>query len=155
MALTYGINIMKEMKWMNIAFFLTPKNDVIFEKSTATMRQAIERLEFHRYSAIPIIDGEGKYVGTLTEGDLLRKLKNTPGLDFSSTSKVPIADIPMRTVNKPVRINCNIEDLILTAENQNFVPVLDDDDKFIGIIKRSAIINYCYQNMFKKLQKEA
>jgi CBS domain-containing protein len=143
------------MNFMNIAFFLTPKNDVVFEKSTSTMRQAIERMEFHRYSAIPIIDGKGKYVGTLTEGDLLWKLKNTKGLDFNSASKVLISDIPMRMTNKPVRISCAIEDLILTAINQNFVPVLDDDDKFIGIIKRSAIINFCYENMFKKLKKEA
>lgn len=140
---------------MNIAFFITPKKDVVFEKSTSTMRQAIERMEFHRYSAIPIIDDKGRYVGTLTEGDLLWKLKNTPELDFSSTSKVLITGIPLRMVNKPVRISCDIEDLILTAVNQNFVPVLDDDDKFIGIIKRSAIINYCYENMFNKLKKQA
>jgi CBS-domain-containing membrane protein len=146
---------MKEMNSLNIAFFITPKNDVVFEKSTSTMRQAIERMEFHRYSAIPIIDDNGRYVGTLTEGDLLWKLKNTAELNFDSTSKVLISDIPMRMINKPVRISCDIEDLILTAVSQNFVPVLDDADKFIGIIKRSAIINYCYENMFKKLQKEA
>lgn len=140
---------------MNIAFFITPKTDLVYEKSTSTMRQAIERMEFHRYSAIPIIDDCGKYVGTLTEGDLLWKLKNTPGLDFSSTSKVLIMNIPMHMQNKPVRITCNIEDLILTAVNQNFVPVLDDEDNFIGIIKRSAIINYCYDNMFKRLKIEA
>lgn len=140
---------------MNIAFFITPKTDLVFEKSTSTMRQAIERMEFHRYSAIPIIDENGKYVGTLTEGDLLWKLKNTPNLDFGSTSKVLIMNIPMHMQNKPVHITCNIEDLILTAVNQNFVPVLDDGDNFIGIIKRSAIINYCYDNMFKKLKIEA
>ena len=140
---------------MNIAFFITPKNDVVFEHSTSTMRQAIERMEFHRYSAIPIIDKKGRYVATLTEGDLLWKLKNTPDLDFYSSSKILLSDVPMLTVNKPVRISCNIEDLILTAVNQNFVPVLDDEDKFIGIIKRSAIINYCYKKMFTKIKKEA
>ena len=143
------------MKRMNIAFFLTPKKDVIFVNSTSTMRQAIERMEFHKYAAIPILDNKGKYVGTLTEGDLLWKIKNTPVLDFANTSKIMVTDIPMRKIYKPVKISCNIEDIILTAVNQNFVPVLDDEDKFIGIIKRSAIINYCYDNMFKKLSKEA
>ena len=146
---------MKEMNRLNIAFFITPKNDVVYEKSTSTMRQAIERMEYHRYSAIPILDDEGRYVGTLTEGDLLWKLKNTSRLSFDSTSKVLISDIPMHMVNKPVRISCNIEDLILTAASQNFVPVLDDQDKFIGIIRRSAIISYCYDSMFKKLNREA
>lgn len=140
---------------MNIAFFLTPKNDIVFEKTDSTMRQAIERMEFHRYTAIPILDGQGKYFGTLTEGDLLRKLKDTKGLDFASTSKILLSDIAMITKNKPVRISCNIEDLVMTAANQNFVPVLDDEDKFIGIIKRSAILNYCYEKLFKRAVKEA
>jgi hypothetical protein len=68
---------------------------------------------------------------------------------------VPLMSVPMRMVNKPVRISCNMEDLVQTSVNQNFVPVLDDEDKFIGIIKRSAIIDYCYQYMFKSMKKEA
>ena len=64
---------------MNIAFFLTPKVEVIYEKSNNTMRQAIERMEYHRYTAIPILNDKGMYVGTLTEGDLLWKLKNYQG----------------------------------------------------------------------------
>lgn len=134
---------------MNIAFFLTPKKDVVYQKQTSTMRQAMERMEYHRYSAIPILDDDGGYVGTLTEGDLLWKLKNTPGLNFSNTSKILISEIPRHFINEPVRIDCNIEDLLATAAKQNFVPVIDDNDKFIGIIKRSDIINYCIENMFR------
>lgn len=140
---------------MNIAYFLTPKTTVVYLKSTANMRQAIEKMEYHRYSAIPVVDDDGKYVGTLTEGDLLWKLKNTPELDFNNTSKVMIADIPMHSVNIPVSIYCNIEDLITKATSQNFVPVVDDNDCFIGIIKRSSIINYCYERLFKKAPQEA
>ena len=129
---------------MNIAFFLTPKHEVVFEEETATMRQILERMGYHRYTAIPLIDNDGKYVSTITEGDLLWKLKNTPNMTFKDTSKVLITEVPKRTVNKPVSINSNIEDLIELAVNQNFVPVIDDKGIFIGIIKRSDIINYCY-----------
>ncbi|QAT40741.1 CBS domain-containing protein [Clostridium sp. JN-9] len=132
---------------MNIAFFLTPKNDVAFENVNSTMRQALEKMDFHKYTAIPIIDDEGKYVGTLTEGDLLRKLKNTPNLNFNNTNKIIINDIPRRMHNKAVFINADIEDLISLSINQNFVPVVDDNNVFIGIIKRSDIINYCYKNL--------
>lgn len=140
---------------MNIAFFLTPKKEVVFEKASATMRQALERMEYHRYTAMPILDDKGKYVGTLTEGDMLWKLKNTPGLDFKNTSKVLISDIVMHMINKPVHIDCNIEDLIATSINQNFVPVIDDNEIFIGIIKRSDIITYCYERLFSSMKKEA
>jgi CBS domain-containing protein len=140
---------------MNIAFFLTPKKDVVYQTASSTMRQALERMEYHRYTAIPIISDTGEYVGTLTEGDLLWKLKNTPGLTFKNTSKVLISDIDMHVNNRPVRINCDIEDLVTVAMAQNFIPVVDDNDKFIGIIKRSEIINYCYEKLFSKAKKEA
>jgi CBS-domain-containing membrane protein len=134
---------------MNIAFFLTPKQDVVFQKESSTMRQALERMEYHRYSAIPILDEDGRYIGTLTEGDLLWKLKNTPGLSFASTSKILISQIERKVVNEPVRIDCDMEDLMSAAVKQNFVPVIDDNDKFIGLIKRSDIINYFYAQMFR------
>ena len=140
---------------MNVAFFLTPKTDVIYEKITNTMRQAIERMEYHTYTAIPILDDCGRYVGTLTEGDLLWKLKNTPNLDFKNTSKVLLSDIYMHTKIAPVHINGNIEDLVEVAISQNFVPVVDDDNIFIGIIKRSDIMSYCYEKLFKKIEETA
>lgn len=136
---------------MKIAFFLTPKKDVVFEKSTNTMRQAMERMEYHTYTAIPILDDKGRYIGTLTEGDLLWKLKNTPNLDFKSMSKVNIADIFLHSNIKPVHIDANVEDLVATAIEQNFVPVIDDDNIFIGIIKRSDIIKYFYEKLFKEI----
>lgn len=140
---------------MNIAFFLTPKKEVVYEELTATMRQALERMEYHRFSAIPILDEKGRYVGTLTEGDLLWKLKNTPDLDFNDTSKVLISDIHMYMNNKAVHIDSHIEDLISTSISQNFVPVVDDNNIFIGIIKRSDILSYCYSKIFQQAAKEA
>jgi CBS domain-containing protein len=132
---------------MNIAFFLTPKQEVVCENINSTMRQALEKMEYHSYTAVPIIDDRGKYVGTLTEGDLLWKLKNTPSLNFENSSKIKISEIPLRILNKPVSIGADIENIISLAINQNFVPVVDDEGIFIGIIKRSDIIDYCYNKM--------
>jgi CBS-domain-containing membrane protein len=107
-------------------------------------------MEKYRYTAIPLIDNKGRYVGTLTEGDLLWKLKNTPDLNFKNTDGVLLREIPTRMNNKSVRINSDMKDLISLAVNQNFVPVIDDKNVFIGIIKRSDIINYCYRQLFNK-----
>ena len=133
---------------MNIAFFLTPKNEVIYEKPSSTMRQALERMEYHRYAAVPLINEKGNYVGTLTEGDLLWQLKNTPNLSFSDTNKILIKDIPRHICNTPVTINSDIESLISLAKDQNFVPVVDDNNVFIGIIKRSDILSYCFNLLY-------
>ena len=139
---------------MNIAFFLTPKNEVVYENLEATMRQVMEKMEHHGYTAIPLIDREGKYVGTLTEGDLLWKLKNTPDLNFKNTESVKVKHIERRINHKSVSITSNIEELITLAVSQNFVPVTDDNGIFIGIIKRSDIINYCYKEMEKRKHLE-
>lgn len=106
------------------------------------MRQALERMKYHRYAAIPIIDDGGKYVGTLTEDDLLRKMKNTPGLTFMKTEKFPLSEIVRQTQNTPVSVDTQMEVLISRAVEQNFVPVIDDSGIFIGIVRRSELIRY-------------
>jgi len=132
---------------LNILFFLTPKSEVAYLYEHYTISQALEKMEYHRYSSIPIINKEGKYIGTITEGDLLWTLKNDFSLDFKSIEDVSINNISRRKDNRPVSINANIEDLISKAMNQNFVPVIDDQEIFIGIIKRRDIIDYCYNKI--------
>lgn len=109
----------------------------------ATLRQTLEKMEHHRYTAVPILDNDGGYAGTLTEGDLLWHMKNNPQLTFEQTNKVKLSDVQMRLSNKAVQIDANMEDLLSLAKVQNFVPVIDDMNRFIGIVRRSDIIDYC------------
>lgn len=127
---------------MNIAFFLIPKNEVVYMPVNSTMRQALERMEYHRYTAVPLVDEYGKYAGTITEGDLLWKMKNTPGLTFANTERIRITEIPRKMTVNPVHINSQIQDLISLAISQSFVPVVDDSGVFIGIVRRREIIEY-------------
>lgn len=129
---------------MNIAFFLLPKNDVVTVTLDSTLRQTLERMEFHRYTAVPIISSDGAYVGTVTEGDLLWHMKNSHGkITFETAAKFLLKDVPLKMDIKPVLIDADMEDLINLAKVQNFVPVVDDRDRFIGIVRRSQIIEYC------------
>lgn len=132
---------------MNIAFFLLPKQEVVHVPYSATMRQTLERMEHHRYTAVPILDQEGAYVGTVTEGDLLWHMKNND-LSFEQAHKVRLADVPLRVSNHPVHVNADIRDLISLVKVQNFVPVIDDLNRFIGIVRRSDVIDYCEKNMW-------
>ncbi|MCM3597624.1 CBS domain-containing protein [Metabacillus idriensis] len=133
---------------MNIAFFLIPKKEVVYLNIKATMRQALERMEYHRYSSVPLLDEEGKYVTTLTEGDLLWKLKNTPDLSFHNTEKIRLTEIEFHRKNEPIPIHAEMEQIISRAMEQNFVPVVDDQGIFIGIIRRREIIEYCANQLF-------
>lgn len=126
----------------NVAFFLLPKKEVAYLPINCTMRQAMERMENRGFRAVPIIDENNKYVGTLSEGDLLWKFKNTPGLTLKGTEKIMLKDIPRRMDNQPVRIYASITDLITLVIDQNFVPVIDDHDVFIGIVRRREVLEH-------------
>lgn len=137
---------------MNILFFLKPKSEVAFVYEDYTLRQALEKMERYRYSAVPIISRQGNYVGTLNEGDLLWYLKQSSLTKLQECEEIPLAAVPRRWHNEPINVDCEIEDLIMTAMNQNFVPVIDDKQIFIGIITRRDIIQYCftaYKNMME------
>lgn len=135
---------------MNIAFFLVPKNEVVHLPINSTMRQALEKMEYHRYTAVPLVNEQGKYAGTITEGDLLWYMKNTQNLNFAEAEKVMIKDIPLRMNNTSVQVNAEMEGLIALAMVQNFVPVVDDSEIFIGIIRRREIIEYYARRSLEK-----
>lgn len=128
---------------MNILFFLTPKQDVAFLYDDFTLRQALEKMEYHRYSSIPMLNRKGEYVGTITEGDLLWAIKNQ-NIRMEDAEDIPISCIPRKRDYRPVSISTLMDELVAAAMAQNFVPVLDDKKSFIGLVKRNAIIQYCY-----------
>ena len=136
-----GIGVEK----MNILFFITPKSEVAYISEDFTLRQAIEKMEYHKYTAIPLLSKQGYYIGTITEGDILRCVKERCDLNFHDAEDIPIVEVKRRWHNEPVNINCNIEDLVTVSMKQNFVPVVDDEGVFIGIIRRKDIIQYCYE----------
>ncbi|WNR46977.1 CBS domain-containing protein [Paenibacillus roseipurpureus] len=134
---------------MEIKSFLLPKEKVSYLTTSASMQEAIERLEACHYTAIPMIDEKGKYVGTLSEGDLLWKLKYTPDLTFVNMNEIAVTDIRTRIYNECVAINAHMEDMLALAADQNFVPVVDNerDRQFLGIIRRKDIIAYYTRNI--------
>lgn len=138
---------------MNILFFLKPKSEVAYIFDTDTIRQTLEKMEFHQYSAVPIINKKGNYIGTITEGDLLWSIKNDFSLNIRTVEDIQVTHIKRKLDNSPVYANSDIEDLISKSMNQNFVPVIDDNKIFIGIVTRKDIIQYCYNHIKTKPTK--
>lgn len=132
---------------MNILFFLKPKSELAFIYDYHTLRQALEIMEYHKYSCIPILDKEGKYKGSITEGDLLWGLKQTNLMNIKEAEDISIMKIHRRNDYQCVKSSAKMEDLIERAMEQNFVPVVDDEERFIGIITRRDIIGFCYKRM--------
>lgn len=127
---------------MNILFFLTPKEEVACVEEDDTLRQVLEKMEHHGYTAIPLLDRGGKYIGTITEGDLLWFLKDRNFPDLKLLEEMPITSIGRRRDNEAVCVLASMEDMFEKVMNQNFVPVVDDNKVFIGIITRKDLLLY-------------
>ncbi len=131
---------------MNIASFLMPKADVTYLRDQMTVRQGLEKLRRSGYTAVPVIDNEDRYVGVVSTSDFLWNIldHNTPlpNVTMKSVEQMTLRDIIQGGKIKPVCIDTNMEQLLGQAQKQNFVPVIDDRNVFIGIITRSEIIKY-------------
>ena len=138
---------------MNVLFFLKPKVDLAYLDDKCTLRQAIEKMKHYGFSAVPVIDAEGKYIGTLSEGDLLREVLKHENIKDKSVKEIKVKDIMGGRTNKPVNINAAIDDLFLRTTEQNFIPVIDDRDIFIGIVTRSDVLKYYYYEEFLKTEE--
>lgn len=132
---------------MNIAFLLTPKAELAFLYNDFSIRQALEKMNYHKYSAVPVINRDGKYCGTISEGDFLWFLVEGENgdirrIDIKSVEHIAISDIVKQDKNPAVRITATADELLERATNQNFIPVTDDSGSFIGIVTRKKIIDY-------------
>ena len=134
---------------MNILYFLTPKNQVANVYEDSNLRQLMEKLEYHKYTAIPVIDHDGKYLGTVAEGDILRVVKDKFNMNLQAAQGIEVKDIPKRNNVLSVNANASMEDIIDMAIAQNFVPVTDDNGVFIGIVTRKEILKYFKDKLVK------
>ena len=134
---------------MNAAFFLIPKSQVATLEDDDTFRQGLEKMRYHGYTAIPVLTKQGRYVGTLSEGDLLWNLVDIGGASLEECEDLHIADILRPDRNPPVKITAKAEELLEQLMTHNFLPVTDDEGAFIGSVTRHRMLEY-YKNIKQK-----
>lgn len=131
---------------MNVAFFLKPKISVAFLYSDFTVRQSLEKMRYYGYTAIPVINRDGKYIGTVSEGDFLWYLSDCFSENIAVNRKTledtPLSKLIKKDAYKAVKITENVDELVNLSLNQNFIPVTDDLGSFIGIVTRRDIIKH-------------
>ncbi len=132
---------------MNILQLLKPKATIDFLYSDNTVRQALEKMRNHGFTAVPVIDRDGHYVKTLAEGDFLWFMIENGITDMRELERFDISRLSKRVNMKPVYVYSTIEDLILLSMDQNFVPVIDDREVFIGIVTRRDILDFCHKRL--------
>lgn len=126
----------------NILRFVIPKSLVQYISSESTVRQALEKMLYHKYSAMPVIASDGKYIGTLRSDDIFKFFLNSGSFDITDAEDCMVMDILNPSASKPLFHNATIKDLIEEVKEHNMVSVVDDRGCFIGLILRRDILNF-------------
>lgn len=125
---------------MNVISLLTPKIQVAYLYDDCTVRQGLEKLRIHGYTAIPVLARDGRYVGTVSEGDFLWNILDLEDNSLRTQEKVPLSQILRKDFNPAIRIDVTMAELLDRAMKQSFIPVVDDRGAFAGIVTRQTII---------------
>lgn len=131
---------------MNVPMLLKTKDQVAYLHDTDTLRQGLEKLRAHGYTAIPVLSGAEYYVGSVSEGDFLWHILSSDNNNLKFQENYQIKDILRAGFNPAARIDISMDELLERSINQNFVPIVDDRNFFIGIVTRQDII----KNMSKQ-----
>ena len=127
---------------MNIFRFIIPKSLVEYITTDSTVRQGFEKMRFHRYVAIPVLDGEGRYVGMLRNDDILEYFLSVSSFDMKTAERASVSDIVDRSYSRPLYHNSTMEELFELVKEHNSVPVVDDRGCFIGLVLRRDVMNF-------------
>lgn len=128
---------------MNILRFLIPKSHVACLEDTNSLRNGLEKMHNRGYTAIPVIDKNGVYIGTVTEGDFLWYIMDTEECSHKSLEKNQVSQLVRSGWNPPVKASETVSQVFSQLKDQNFVPVVDDRGVFVGIVTRRAILEHC------------
>lgn len=131
---------------MNILRFLVPKSSVVYIYSDSTVRQALEKMRYHRYVAIPVIEEDGSYVGTVRNDDIFKYFLENGTFDYKKAESEGLAKVMDPAYTKPLFHDATMEDLIDYVGEHNFVPVVDDRGCFIGIILRRDVLSFLFDS---------
>lgn len=129
---------------MNIAKIMTPKVFTIFLHETDTVKQGLEVMRQHGYTAIPVLDMEDRYLGCVSEGDFLWHILENRITDWQELKKYQIGQLLRGEFCKPLNIEADRAQVLEALLNQNFVPIVDSRNVLCGIVtRRSAMVYLC------------
>ncbi|MBQ1567845.1 MAG: CBS domain-containing protein [Erysipelotrichaceae bacterium] len=128
------------MRRVNLLLLITPKTQVACLNTTMNVRQALEKMRAHGYSAIPIINNDGEYMGTVSEGDLLWQIVKNERISIEDLEDIMLSDLPRKNDTPAVKVDASTEELVAQITNHNFVPVVDDRNVLMGIVTRKKVM---------------
>ena len=96
---------------MNVISLLTPKAQVAYLPEDCTIRQGLEKLRAHSFTALPVVAKDGRYVGTVSEGDFLRCILDRKDNSLRTQEKLPLVTVMRQGFNPAVSIRVSMAEL--------------------------------------------
>ena len=127
---------------MNIAKIMIPKALTVFLNEKQTVRQGWEIMTRNGYTAIPVLDAEQHYIGTVSEGDFLRHILDAGSLYKTEMENHRVRELVRWDFCPPICIDADETEVVHAALNQNFVPIVDSRNTLCGILTRRGVIAY-------------
>ena len=101
----------------NVFFFLKAKNSVKYLYDNISVEDGLALMRKHKYTAMPIINKEGVYVGTITEGDFLWYLLDHPSIHKEDLEQMEIRELIRGDFTPPVQIDVPVDQLFAQSLN--------------------------------------
>lgn len=127
---------------MNLAKIMIPKVSTVFLKENNSVRQGWETMSRNGYTAIPVINADGQYIGSVSEGDFLKYVIATGTTDPRDMEQNRVGELVRKDFCPPLQIDAHREQVIASILNQNFVPIVDGRNTLCGILTRRGVIQY-------------
>ena len=132
----------------NVLSLITPKANLVYLTDDMTIRQALEKMRVHRFTAIPIINSvDGTYVGSVGEGDMLYNLVKEENVSIKELENKKITKIIRPQFMPAKKVDMTMEELVNAITIQNYVPVVDDRGILMGIVTRRNLMKYLVEKI--------
>ncbi|MGM0217088.1 cyclic-di-AMP-binding protein CbpB [Enterococcus sp. AZ126] len=119
--------------------FLIPAENVANVMCLNPLSHALLVLSQVKYSKIPVLDKGDRFVGLISLSDVVDKMFDITSVDFDKLQDFTVADV--MEVNVPlIGEQWELEDILHLLVDAAFLPVVDDNQCFKGIITRKELL---------------
>lgn len=132
----------------NILKLITLKNKLVYLTDDMTIRQALEKMRVHRFTAIPVVNkNDGTYAGSIAEGDLLYNIVKEENVSIKDLENKKIVEIIRPKYIPAMKVDTSMDELIKLITIQNYVPIVDDRDILMGIVTRRELMKFLVETI--------
>ncbi|WP_122645022.1 cyclic-di-AMP-binding protein CbpB [Enterococcus mediterraneensis] len=119
--------------------FIVPADNVANLMYEHPLDHALLVLSKVGYSKIPVLDKEDHFVGLIGLNDIVGKMIDLTKIDTDNLSGMTVADV-MEVGVTCVTENSPLEDILHLLVDNSFLPIVDSEKRFVGIITRKELL---------------